>query len=416
MDIITETKQESKMTQFSFYHGRNLTLVDTFTDESFVSNSPSYTIGLNGSVSGFIEVETTGHESLISTLTENSHFIRFCNTDNSRVYGAVVSGARVNKNICHIDFVGAMEYLDKVDAIASHKAAIESGAASNDDKSWIKTFYSDSPVGVLFEVMRNNEATMTARGYNSSLFNYRPLRDVIESTSDQNWERSYRLNSMEAPTLKTIINDVLGDQGMQLFRIRVSPDFKQPFSFIFEVVKSSTLRSFNEATDPVFDIRREDTSTVRRAFSIAKGTDLIDRTVVERVGFNQSVAYSSSVVSSPSERSASIRRLAESDIVSKSAGSGTLSFKSYSDSVDPLDFVTIGSDLMPSVSGVVIEKSVEGQVMEYKLQVGEFQKFNAAVQPSSGGLKRVIFNPLNSTSVLASQTAGRLQNSTGWRS
>jgi len=138
--------------------------------------------------------------------------------------------------------------------------------------------------------------------------------------------------------------------------------------------------------------------------------------VVERVGFNPSVAYSSSVVSSPSERSASIRRLAESDIVSKSAGSGTLSFKSFSDSVDPLDFVTIGSDLMQSVSGVVIEKSVEGQVMEYKLQVGEFQKFNAAVQSSSGGLKRVIFNPLNSTSALASQTAGRLQNSTGWRS
>src|SRR5690606_8649493 len=100
----------------------------------------SYTIGLNGSVKGYVEVESTeSNREVLLSLKENSHFVKFGLT---KIYGGVVNDVKADKNIYTINFIGAYEWLEKVDASASHKAALLSGVANDSDYSWIKVFYS----------------------------------------------------------------------------------------------------------------------------------------------------------------------------------------------------------------------------------------------------------------------------------
>lgn len=399
------------MATLRFYNGKTLAPVANL-DGDIVNLSA--TVGLNGSVGGYVTVEETSlNHALLTSLKENSHFVKF---GVGQVYGGVIESVSKEKNIWTINFVGGYEYFEKIDAVASHKAAVQSIRASSDDYSNIKIFYSDTPVGILYEILRNNAASMTARGFDSSLINYSSLRDFITSSSSVEWGRSYRLNSLETPTLKSIIDDLFEDTGMQLLRIRTSSNLTNNFSFIFEVVSSSNAYEISEELDDVFNITVDAGEHERRSYSIAKGTDLKDLSAVERVTFDSDVAYSSSIVTAPQERSGAIKRYAQGAAAAAAVNDGVLSFSSFSDAYNPLDYVSISSDKMEEVSGIIVEKSIEGITFTYKVQIGEPVSFNGALKKPTNELRKIIFNPLNSTANLSSKTAQKKQNSTGWRS
>ena len=394
-----------------FYNGKSLAHASDQTNNII---NLSYTIGLNGSVGGEVTLEeTTTNSNFLKSLKENSHFIKFGLV---KTYGGIVESVSKNKNIYTIKFIGAYEYFDKMDAIASHKADAMSGAAYDTDQSFVKVFYSDSSVGILYESLRNLSESITARGYSADLFDYSNIRNSIVGNNTSVWGRSYRLNSLETPTMRDVVEDIIGDDGMQLFRIRVSNKYTEDFMFIIEIVESSNYHTVSESGDSVFKVRQEMNESQSRAFSTAKGTDLKDRSVIERVDFDENVAYSSLLTENPQEKSAAIRRFASSAAVTASATEGTLSFDSFSDIYDPLDYLSISSLSMAEVSGIVTEKVVEGEVITYTIQVGPTASFNAAISKPSGELRRIIFNPLSRTSKTASKTAGRKENSTGWRS
>lgn len=394
------------------YHGKTLNKVADLSNDIV---NLSYTIGLNGSVKGYAEVEaTSNNRELLSSLKENSHFVKF---GLSKIYGGVVNDAKPNKNIYTINFIGAYEWLEKVDASASHKASLSSGAASDSDYSWIKVFYSDSTVGVLYEILKNLRESMNVRGYDSSLLNFNSLRNfIISNQSSTIWNRSYRLNALETPTVQSVIEDVLSDDGMELFRIRVSSDLNEAFVFIFEVVSSSSVLNIDEASDSVFNVSQDGADVERRAFSISKGTDLMDRSVVERVDWDDSVAYSSLLNNVPQERSNAIRRSAVTAANAAATRYGTLSFSSFVDNIDPLNYVTIGSDRMNTVSGIVTEKSIEGNTISYVVQIGSAASFNGVLKKPSDEMRRIIFNPLGSALNVSGVAANRKENATGWRS
>lgn len=394
-----------------FYRGKELTHQSDQTDNII---NLSLTGGLNGSVGGYVTIEVTpNNKPLIDSLKENSHFIRVGHT---KVFGAVVESVTQESNVATVNFVGGFEYMAKMDAIASHKANVTSGSAYSGNKSWEKVFYSDSTVGILYEALRNNNETMDKRNYNSNLFNISPLRSHITSNTSNEWARSYRLNSFETPSMQDVLASILEDDGMELFRIRVSSNPSDNFAFIFEIVSSSDVVTINEATDNIFGIDNSVDESLRRSFSIAKGTDLEDRSVLERVSFDNSVAYSSLISEAPQERSSAIRRYASSSATNAQANYGQVTFNSYLDNINVLDYVTIDSPSMDAVSGIIVEKNIEGEIINYSMQTGPAASFNGELQKSSGMYRKILFNPLHDTSVLGRKTAGKKDNTTGWRS
>lgn len=373
----------------------------------------SYTIGLNGSASGNITVErTAANASLLNSLGENSHFMRF---GLDKVYGGLVESVSKDKNVYTIDIAGFYEYLAKIDAVASHLASSLKIIAEDSDNYAVKVFYADTPMGILYELLVNHDATMTARGY-SSFFDYSNLRSHLTSDPSIHWQRSYRLNSMEVPSLQQVLTDVMEDYGMELLHISTSSSFSDPFEIVFSVKTSGNAITLDESTDSVFSVEGEDADVERRSFSIMKGTNLKDKSQVSRVNWRDDVAYSATMASSPAERSGAISRLAGENAQNLDAGNGTLTFSSYVDNITVLDYLSIGSDRMDTVTGLVVEKSVEGTVVSYTIQIGGPTEFNASLRKPQGGVRKVIFHPLKGTAMLAKKTAGRKLSSTGWRS
>lgn len=395
-----------------FYHGKTRTFQQSLDEEAI--RNLSFTVGLNGSVKGFMEVEDTlANRSLLSSLKENSHGVK---VGVGKSYGGFVESAVRERGLWIVNFIGAWEYFEKVDAIAAHKAAVASGAAHGDDASWVKLFYGDSALGVLHEVLVNQRASMVARGFDPELLDFSQLRSHVVSTLDPTWARSYRLNSLEVPTLQSVISDVVGDDGMQLFRIRVSNTVSEPFKFFLEVVPSASVYDLDEAVDDIAQISRDVGEASRRSFSIAKGTDLQDASVVERVNFDSDVAYSALMASAPQERSGAIQRFATVNAQAHGAREGSFEFTTFSDAYDPLDFVTldVSADGWNS-QGIITEKRLEGSKFTYVVQEGDAPAFNGAVvkQPDLG--RRIVFNPLHSAATIAGIAANRRENSTGWR-
>lgn len=395
-----------------FYNGRTRQYVGSYFQEV---NEPSITIGLNGSITGQIMLEVTAdNRSFLQSLCENSHWVKF---GLDKVYGGVIENSIIEGSVCTVDVIGSFEYLDKVDAVASHKAAVESGVAPEDDHSWVKVFYGDSPVGVLHEVMRNLQSSMAARGFDGNLFDYSNLRFHTVDSGGVEWERSYRVNSLEVPSVKTVIEDVLQDDGMQLFRIRVSSSVTDPFQFIMEVVTSADVHNVDEATGHVFDIKRSGGDVKRRSFSIAKGTDLEDRSRVERVSFDGGVAYSSLMTAVPKERSGAIRRTAEASALAEGSRHGIVSLTSEHDVYDPLDFIMLDASAGGLVTqGIITEKVIDGRKITYTVQEGDAPSFNGALVKPAGIERKIIFNPLRTAGMVAGVAANRMENSTGWMS
>lgn len=400
-------------TKLRFYSAQTLAPVKNLDEDVL---NISYTGGLNGSFNGFVEVEETpGNKDFLQGLKENSHYMKI---GLDKIFGAVVESTSNNESGVVINFIGAYDYFSKIDGGPSHRAVYTTVVADENDNSNIKIFYSDSTVGILYEVLRNLSESMSIRGFNSSLFQYGALRNhIITAPSSGKWDRSYRINGLETPTLKEVFDDIFNDSGMDLLRIRVSDNLSENFSFIFEVVSSANIYTISEASDDVFDVAEEAGQPIRRAFSIAKGTNLKDKSVVERVNFDNTVAYSSSIVSAPQERSGAIRRLAEGNALSEFSNEGVLNFSSFKDTYDVLDYIYLSSPAMgKTISGFITEKNLEGEVFTYRVQIGGLSNFNAALKKPLTQNRKIIFNPLSRVESLSLRTAQQKNSSTNWRS
>lgn len=405
-------KGENLMATIYFYHGKSLEFIADYSQDVI---NYSFTIGLNGSLKGSVTIqETSTNATFLSTLKENSHFIKF---GLNKIYPGIIENSFKEKGVYNITFIGCYEYLDKIDAIVSHKATITSAVASESNYSYIKTFYSDSTVGVFFEALKNLTDSMTARGFNANLFDYSSIISSI--TSDPNtptFNKSYRLNSMETPTMQSVIDDILKDEGMELLEVSVNPSMLASFKFIFTIIGSSPVKTLNESIDSVFNISFAMSDSTARAYSIAKGTDLQGSNAIERVNFDSSVAYSSLINTAPQERSNAINRVARSRRDAMIENKGNISFTSFNDDIDLLDYLTITSPKLGEYSGIIVEKNIEGAKVSFTIQLGEPQLFNGAFTKPNDTARRIIFNKLDSSTTLGIKTAGRQANSTGWRS
>lgn len=399
-----------------FYHGKTRSHVASFTEDVLeVDLTPS----LNGRLSGILTIqERQGTKSFLEAIRENSHFVK---VGVDHVYGGVTQAAVVEQGIWTIEIIGCYEYLEKIDLVSSHKAGVTSGVSGGDDYSWIKLFYADSSLGILYEVLVNLSQSMVERGYNSSLFDYTNLRSNLVSTGVVEWGRSYRLNSLEVPTVQSVIEDILQDDGMELFRIRVTPTVMEDFRFIMEVVPSASVHSISEATSRIGEISRDTGAPVRRAFSIARGTDLRDNSRVERRTFDSNVAYSSMVTSVAQERSGAIGRQATTAASAELGRLGTFSFTSLEDDYDLLDYIILDASAGGwSSQGIITEKTIsvtsKGPKFIHTVQEGPAPSFNGVLTlPSSLG-RKIIFDKLDRASNVASVAANRQVNATGWRS
>lgn len=394
-----------------FYTGKTLEHVRDLSSDLI---NISITASLNGSLGGSITIEeTSANATFLKSLKENSHFIK---VGLDKAYGCVVESATKNKNIWTVEVCGALEYFDKIDAIPSHKAGLTTISADDNDYSNIKVLYSDSPLGILYEVLRNNSSSMTARGFSSSLINYSSLLGSISSSASTSWSRSYRINGLETPSLKSILDDLVEDSSMPLLAITTSQNFTNNFAFVFEVIDEASAHLLDEAVDSVFEVAEDISFGGSRSYAIARGTDLKGRSRLERVNFSSSGAYSSLTVSLPQEKSGAIRRRAIDAAASEAASEGILTFSSFEDNINLLDFVELSSAAMPVKRGMVVEKAIEGQKITYTLQLGGEASFGAVLKKPLDGLRKIIFKPLNETSSLSLKNASRKSNSTGWRS
>ena len=402
--------------RFHLYHGRDLNHI---SDLSTSIIHMSITTGLHGSASGHVTVEETpSNSSILENLRENSHMVKYSGDGTGQIYGAIVESATVNRGIWTINICGAWEYFDKFSIIASHKANDASITSPEDDFSNIKIFYSDSPIGIIHEILKNNANSMTARGYDSTLINYAALRAHITTNTNATWGRSYRLNSLETPTLKLILEDILEDSETNTISIKVSQNLETStkFEFIFNIVNSTTaITNINEDTDGIFEISEESGESSTRSYSIATGTDLRDRSVIERVSFDASVAYSDTTITIPQERSASVKRAATSHIVSESSGEHFLNFSSFSGNYDIYQNITISSAAMGTRNGTIVEKSIEGTKYTYRLQIGAPTQMASALKKPVDSLAKLVFSPLATTTAVSKREASRKSDNTGWR-
>lgn len=395
-----------------FYNGKTLNYVQDLSTD--VVNL-SFTQGLKGSVSGNVEVEITNDNSaFLSGLKENSHFLKF-GVEKAPV-GAVIDTISRTGNILKIEFIGFYEYSEKIDLVASHKAGLTTEVASQNDQSFIKNFYADSSLGILWEVFKNNAETMVSRNNDASLFSYGMIRSKIVSNTDSEWAKSYRLNSLETPTLKNVFDDIFSEDDISLLKVYVAPDKDVKFSFIFSYADSQKTWNFSEKDDDIFNITVNDFNVENRSFSLAKGTNLRDQNVVERVGFSNNSAYSSLISTSQQERSDSIRRQAENAKIKAATNDGDIKFSVFNDDLRILDFVNVEFvyPFFETFSGIITEKNIEGNVITYNFQrnAGNSPMLSKPQDQS----RRMIFGKLNNAQDLSERTASKKNNTTGWRS
>lgn len=396
-----------------------------------VSDEPlnfSFNEGINGSLGGYADFENTeGTRSFMGGVFENSHFIKIEVGD--ILLPGVVSSAHPSDDNAYfrLNFIGFWEYLDKITAISSHLASNDSIAYSeNHDISWSKFFYAGSPEGVLLGVLTNLKESMSAAGYDDSVFNVNSIQSTALSRPGGS-SRSFRMNTFEYPSIQGIVQEVLDDDNILPLKVEASAGtaYDSRFSFNIGFHTSYTRYDYNASNDDVFDIKVTEGDVLRRSFSIATGSTLTDVNRYEKVTFDNDVAYSSIAIAHPSERSGTIRKSAERNAIKESANSGNFAFSLNYVLTLPtvLSEVRLNLGNGDELRGFVTEISIEGQTVTFTAQ--EYQEGFTGINDGSlksvyfkkpaGDLRKVIFNPLDRTARLSQKNASARSNSTNWR-
>lgn len=401
--------------KLAFYNGKTGAFLKDFSN-SIVNLW--FTVGLNGVLDGTVKIEDdTTINGFMGTVEENSHFIK---VGYEKVYGGVTVSSRLDDGVWTVDFTGAAGWWSKMHAVSSEYA--EGGVAKRDSNAGVKVFYSDSTSGILYEVFKNQAESMDTAGWDSSVIDYSPIIDYIETNSgsswtDKEWDRSYRLNTFETPTFDTVVNNVVEEMEYELFVVKVSSTLDTDFRFIVTLLDEGATDShdLHEEWDDIFGVVFDFSGKENRAMGVASGTDLAgdSRIRVAHGNYDEDVAYSSVIASVASESSDAIGKIAYSELWKANSSEGNISFSMYSDDIEVLDEVWLYVD-DSYWTGSIVEKDIEGTTVTYSLDV---TRGYAGFLKSAPSLeRRLIFNPLNEASGLSQRNARASKNSTGWRS
>lgn len=285
-----------------FYDGKNYELVSENISQSIISHS--FTNGLNGSSSGEIVLEV-GTELFLHNLKENSHFITFGIEGYDSLFGGLIDDAFVNEGECHILFSGFNEYLDKIRAISSYKNGqlTENVVVGEDDRTWEKTLLSDTPEGLLYEAFINLEERMNAEGYNR-FWEWDGIFEHIQAVDTNTWGKSYIINSGEYPTMKSIFDEIVGDQDCHRLDVRIDTEDNK-FKWVLHFTTETVFYEINEETDNIYNINFEYNGLKSRTNSLAKGQTVDNESVLSKIPFDNTVAFSDYVAEETTNKSTS---------------------------------------------------------------------------------------------------------------
>jgi hypothetical protein len=374
-----------------------------------------YSAGLLGSLAGngLISVDPAS-ESFLKSLKENSHFLKVYR-DGFTPYGAIVEAGVINRGVCTVSFIGLDELFGKVDLTVAHKAnAIgENTTIRKDDPSWGAQFYSDSPLGVFEAVINEFNETMIARGQRPFI-KIDGILDFIETLPAESFARNYRLNALEFPTLKSVVDSIFEDSEMSAITVELEPG--DTFGWVLGVLTSYTTVVVNVA-DKVRNITFEDSGDVSRSYSLATGTNLSGDTVVSKIAFDPTVAYSSFIANNPADRTTAIDRINRSALADADKRKQQVSFTVFDTRIKIQNVVELSGGTFPLTKIVITQIVVKGRDVTYTGQaVTDAAQIVKGISKPMDEARRLVYGPLRYAGSTAKEVAFKKDGSTGWRS
>lgn len=374
-----------------------------------------YTAGLHGSMSGntVIEVQES-NESFLKSLKENSHFLKVYK-DVFEPYGCVVESAVIDRGYCTLSFIGWYEYLEKIAMMVAHKvmAIGEKTTISKDDPSWSANIYSDVPLGVFEAVIDEINRMMIARGL-TPFMDASALLPYIESAVTETFARVYRVNSLELPTAKSVIDKVLEDSEMDAITVSVDPG--DNFKWVLGVLEGYTTVTMN-LDDDIRNITFEDSGDVSRSHSLATGTDLEGNIVLSQIPFDSTVAYSSFISSNPADRTTAIDRINRSSMADADKRKQQVTFTVFDTSIRLQNVVELTMDDATVKKIVITQVAVKDSDVTYTGQVvTDTTAIVKGITKPNSEIRKQIYDPLGYAAETSKQTAFKKDGSTGWRS
>ena len=376
----------------------------------------SYTEAAYGSLEGTATVEvTTANRSLLESMTEASHYCKV-SSDDSDMSGAIVKDCYIDKGIAHVSIIGFLEYLEIVPAMASHKANSVNSSTTvlQEDPSWTKIFYSDSTIGLFWEVFNNLRSQMITQGF-TPFFTMSGLQSIVEdSSTSQDWGKSYRLNTLETPNMAEIYSDLSEDD--EFLPIKVSVDSSASFTWTLSGLTSYNLTVIDEAVDNVHTVSKERGERTHRAMSLASGSDLKDNALISKLDFSESAAYSSAFSESPAKSALNITRANRANIAGANRRLDQLTFTTWDYSIPIFGAVSISGQNLPTTLAVVTQKVVEGQSVTYTATiVDSVSELIPGLKKPTSEARRLIFEPAKLGNRRSIRQGLQKQNPTGWR-
>lgn len=403
---------------FSFYNGKTYQL-ERSVSTTILAETFEYQTALEGSSAGSLSIEITAADSdFLETLKENSHFISFSLDGIDNLVGGLIDDAYTNDGICHIKYSGFAEYLDKIRGISSYHALDfgENVVIPENDLTWEKTFLADTPEGLLYEVMINLEEYMAGNGY-SKFWEWEGIFAHIHAVNTNQWKKSYHLNSAEFPSMKSVYDEILGDEDCS--RLKVSVDTTNDiFKWVLSFDETATIYNLNTATDPIYDLEFEFNGIASRSHSLAKGQTSNSEAVISRIPFSSNGAFSDYVADDTTTKSTeNAYGINVNNISSLQAINGQISFKTQvaeyakNSSVFNIETDTISATMIVSeVSFDGIEFTIKGNTVALTESLNKI-KLKKPTNTLSGSIR----NPLKESRYNARKSLFEEKRTTGWR-
>lgn len=397
--------------EFTVYHPKNYQLVADLSP--YVVNH-DFTAGLNGDFSGESMIEvTSSNKNLLLSMKENSHFLVV--SAGTQRFGAVVNSTSIRHGVMTVNYVGFLDYMDKQNAEPAHKSGVSyfSKKVGENDRSWVKTFYADNGVGMLYSVLFNHSQVITAYGYTPS-FSITNLASGISTVTTFPWRHTYRINALDLTTMRSAIESILNMDGT-IMTADVSTSnniFKWNIGYILShrTIQIKKGSYFNE------DVNEGE--SINRSASWAVGTDINGNEMIARYFGNSDVAFTTYNAEGKPEGHKDIQRYNISSAKKMVNSNQQVSFSMYADDVKIGDKATIDLGILGVYKVVVNEMSCSGERFDYTSQVIEVdsQTVINGIRKAVNPAKDWIFNPLNAAKKQSTAALRRIRRSTGVRS
>jgi hypothetical protein len=400
------------MAKIKFYDVHTHEFIREFTGAEL--GPLDYTPGLHGSCPGTGSIRVRpDSENFLNTLKENSHFMKV-SKDGYEEHGVVVKNAVINRGRLNLRFGGWSEFMETQELMAAHKANSigEYTKVNKDDPSWSVNFASDSTIGVFYLLLKEQNKTIAARGL-KTFMEIGDLLSYVDSSNSETFSKVFRLNSIEVPTFKSVMDKVFEDNEMDAITVKLKEG--DTFGWTIGVLTSYNTIVLNVA-DGVRNITFEESDDVSRSYSLATGTDLSGDTVLSKINFDGSVAYSSYIATNPSDKTTAIDRINRSSMADADKRKEQISFTVFNTMIGIQDVVELYGTNFPLKKIVITQMNVNGREVTYTgTVVTDTTTIVKGISKPTSELRRSIYRPLGSALGTAKEVAFKQPGSTGWR-